>query len=221
MTVGKMNVICWTLFVVGCVLCAPCLLAAIAMHSPLLIVAFAVAWWAPFVYAMYLAMAVMRNGDRRLLRRGIQGTAAVLSAKATNTVIQEGEFAWEAPRVYKYELLVSIPDREPYKTTCRICASSIRQGQTVRVAVSKHNRKRVTIDVGQGQHGGSAARPAPVVAPVPAAHHSGYAGSGVGLIIPSTESGRLTVLAQLGQLHERGVITDAEFAEQKARILNN
>jgi len=31
----------------------------------------------------------MRNGDRRRLRRGIAGTAEVLSAKATNTVIAE------------------------------------------------------------------------------------------------------------------------------------
>jgi hypothetical protein len=157
MTVGKMSAICWTIFVVMSVLFGPLLLVAIGLHagtgSVLFAVGVVVVWWAPFGYAMYLAMAVTRNGDRRLLTRGIQGTAAVLSAKATNEVIQEGEFAWEAPRVYKYELLVNIPGKEPYKTTCRMCASGIRKGQTVTIAASKHNRKRVTIDVGQGRQG--------------------------------------------------------------------
>jgi hypothetical protein len=49
---------------------------------------------------------------------------------------------------------------------------------------------------------------------------SGFAGSGVGLTVPSTESERLSTLEQLGRLHQQGVLTDAEFAEQKARILS-
>jgi hypothetical protein len=219
MTVGQINAICWTIFVAGCVLCAPALLAAISLHLVLLAVAFAILWWAPFGYGMYITMAVVRNGDRRLLKRGIQGTAAVLSAKATNEVIQAGEFAWDAPRVYKYQLLVNVPGKRPYKTSCRICASGISEGQTVTVAVAPHNHKRVTIDVGQGQQGGQR-RPVAVASPVATHRHSGYAGSGVGLIMPKTESERLTTLAQLGHLHQQGIVTDAEFAEQKARILN-
>ena len=104
---------------------------------------------------MYLALAVMRNGDRRTLRRGIRGTAEVLTAKETNTVIQEGEFAWQAPRVWKYRLRVTLPGRPPYETICTICASGIRPGSVVDVAAARLNRKRVTIDVGQG---GTAAR---------------------------------------------------------------
>jgi hypothetical protein len=225
-TVGQINAICWTIFIVGCVLFAPALLAAISLHSAFLVVAFAVAWWAPFAYGMYLTLAVVRNGDRRLLKRGIEGTATVLSAKATNEVIQEGEFAWEAPRVYKYRLLVSVPGKNPFETSCRVCASGIKEGQTVTVAVAPHNHKRVMIDVGQGQKGGQgqpqgARRPA-LVAPAGPTHHvSGYAGSGVGLTVPSTESERLSTLAQLAQLHKQGILTDAEFAEQKARILND
>ena len=80
----------------------------------------------------------------------------MLTAKATNTVIQEGEFAWEAPRVYKYRLRVTIPGRSPYETSCSICASDIRPGEVVDVAVGRHNRKRVTIDVGQGNTRGQA-----------------------------------------------------------------
>ena len=35
----------------------------------------------------------------------------------------------------------------------------------------------------------------------------------------SHESQRLAALARLGQLHSQGVLTDAEFAAEKARIL--
>jgi hypothetical protein len=209
--------ICWTIFGVMCALFGPALL--LTMHSPLLIVPVIVVWWGPFVYGMYIAMAVYRNGDRRLLKRGTPGTAVVLSAKATNEVIQAGEFDWEAPRVYKYWLLVNVPGREPYKTTVRICASGIRQGQTVHVAVAPHNHKRVTIDVGQGQKGG-ARRPAPVAAPAPIHHVSGYAASGVDHMPTANEGERLSELTQLGRLHAQGVLTDVEFATQKARILN-
>jgi hypothetical protein len=163
MTVSKVSATCWTIFIVMCVGFMPlCLLAAnlhalpVAGRIVLMVLVVGGLWWGPFCYAMYLAMAVMRNGDRRLLKRGIAGTAEVLSAKATNTVIQEGEFAWEAPRVYKYRLRVSVPGKQQYETTCSICAAGIREGQTVNVAVSKHNSKRVTIDVGQSRAKGSA-----------------------------------------------------------------
>jgi hypothetical protein len=162
-TVGKISGLCWTVFVVMSVGFLPLAIGIMDIHAipttprlALMIVVVLIAWWGPFVYAMYLAMAVMRNGDRRLLKRGVQGTAEVLTAKATNTVIQEGEFAWEAPRVYKYRLRVTIPGRSPYETSCSICASGIRPGAVVDVAVSRHNRQRVTIDVGQGDTRGTA-----------------------------------------------------------------
>jgi hypothetical protein len=155
-TVGKISGLCWTVFVVMSVGFLPLAIGIMDIHAipstprvVLMLVVVLIAWWGPFAYAMYLAMAVMRNGDRRLLKRGIHGTAEVLAAKATNTVIQEGEFAWEAPRVYKYRLRVTIPGRSPYETSCSICASGIRPGAVVDVAVSPHNRQRVTIDVGQ------------------------------------------------------------------------
>jgi hypothetical protein len=158
MTVSRISTACWIFFGVMCLAFLPLgvgILAILhALPGTLRFVLTAVVvialWWGPFVYAMYLSLAVIRNGDRRLLKRGIAGTAEVLSAKATNTVIQEGEFAWQAPRVYKYGLRVSIPGRRPYDTSCSICVAGIRTGSTVNVAVSRHNRKRVTIDVGQG-----------------------------------------------------------------------
>lgn len=168
MTVARMSAVCWTVFVVMSVAFLPLGIGIMQIHAiPVtarIVLAVVVAgglWWGPFGYAMYLAMAVMRNGDRRLLRRGIAGTAQVLDAKATGTVIQQGEFAWEAPRVYKYRLRVTVGRRAPYETSCSICAAGIRAGSLVDVAVSPHNRKRVTIDVGQASSPGRVA-PAPV-----------------------------------------------------------
>jgi hypothetical protein len=162
-TVGKLSGLCWTVFAVMCVGFLPLGIGIMHMDAiptttrlVLMIVVVLLAWWGPFGYAMYLAMAVMRNGDRRLLKRGMHGIAEVLTAKATNKVIQEGEFAWEAPRVYKYRLRVTVPGRSPYETSCFICASGVRPGSVVAVAVSRHNRKRVTIDVGQGGTRGQA-----------------------------------------------------------------
>jgi len=183
----------------------------------------AIVWWGPFAYAMYLSLAVIRNGDRRLLERGIPGTAEVLSAKRTNMVIQQGEFAWQAPRVYKYRLRVSIPGKAPYETYCSICASGISEGSVVNVAVSRHNRHRVTIDVGQGSKG-DARQPSPVggngavTAGIPARAAvliNSHAWQGQ----QADDARRIGLLTQLGQLHRQGVLTDAEFAEQKAQLL--
>jgi len=174
MTVGKISGLCWTVFGVMCLGFLP--LAAGIMHInaipagprvALMLVLVIAVWWGPFGYAMYLALAVMRNGDRRTLRRGIRGTAEVLTAKATNTVIQEGEFAWQAPRVYKYGLRVTLPGEIPYETSCSICASGIRPGSVVDVAVGRHNRKRVTIDVGQGGTRGQARASGSPLTPMP------------------------------------------------------
>jgi hypothetical protein len=54
----------------------------------------------------------------------------------------------------------------------------------------------------QGQQSAYAAAPPP--APAPA---------------PGTSSDDIARLEQLGKLHEQGVLTDEEFAQQKARIL--
>ena len=150
----------------------------------------------------------------------------MLSVKRTNT-IQEGEFAWEAPRVYKYRLRVSIPGKAPYETDCAICASGIRQGQQVNVAVSPHNRHRVTIDVGQGSKD-TDRRARPVAGDGAAAQ--GFPASTASFTAtmepagqgqPGSEADRLNMLTQLGRLHSQGVLTDAEFAAQKAQILGD
>jgi hypothetical protein len=219
MTVGKISVTCWTIFVVMSVAFLPVGAAIYAIGLPhaagivLAIVVVAALWWGPFAYAMYLALVVVRNGDPRLLKRGVRGTAEVLSRKATNEVIQSGEFAWEAPRVYKYRLRVSIPGEAPYETDCRICAPGYSEGSTVQVAVAPHNHKRVTIDPGQSGHaiqGSRGGRRATATATYAAADDGASA---------SPAAAHFGELEKLGQLHRQGILTDEEFAAEKARLL--
>jgi hypothetical protein len=54
-------------------------------------------WWGPFVYGMYLAQVAMGNGDRRLLKRGIRGTALVMLHR--DGVLTDAEFAAEKARI--------------------------------------------------------------------------------------------------------------------------
>jgi hypothetical protein len=237
MTVGKISAACWALFVVMCLGFLPLALGISeisalpgGVRAGLIIVVVGGLWWGPFAYAMYIGQSVIRNGDQRLLKRGIAGTAEVLSAKSTHEVIQSGEFAWEAPRVRKYSLRVTIPGRPPYETDCRICAGGFRQGATVKVAVSPHNRKRVTIDVSQGSQGGVSASgvPVPDISGMARETFSGgsfhagspvAAGPGFHPGASSPEAQRLSELAQLSRLHQDGTLTNDEFAAQKARIL--
>jgi len=240
-TVGKLSVACWVFFAIMSVAFLPLGSGVVlALHAlpaaARLVVAFLVVgalWWGPFAYAMYLAMAVMRNGDRRLLKRGIHGTAVVLSAKRTRTVIQEGEFAWEAPRVWKYRLRVTIPGRAPYETDCSICVPNLSEGTVVNVAASPHNHRRVTIDVGQDRKDGPRVpRPVPGQAPATAPATSLATALGVpagaaafgtswhpAASLTADDAQRIGLLTQLGQLHRQGILTDSEFAAQKAQLL--
>jgi hypothetical protein len=97
----------------------------------------------------------------------------------------------------------------------------------VNVAVSPHNRKRVMIDVGQGSKGSkgtvgqmsidrAATARTFMTSTVDTIRDTGPASDRQ----PSSPDGqRIDNLAKLGQLHSQGVLTDAEFATEKARIL--
>src|SRR5690242_14371118 len=41
--------------------------------------------------------------------------------------------------------ITALPGRAPYETTCSLCARGLAAGQTVEVAVARHNPRRVTI----------------------------------------------------------------------------
>jgi hypothetical protein len=53
-------------------------------------------WRGPFAYAMYLGMTVTLNDDRRLLRRGVRGTAVVLEGLSADGY--EAAESWAGPR---------------------------------------------------------------------------------------------------------------------------
>ena len=221
MNAWRISIWCWVIFVVGMIGMLP----AMAAGAPGL-VAEQVVTWAAFAYAMYISMVVVRGGDRRLVKRGLPGTAKVLSAHQTNTVVQEGEFAWEAPYVWKYGLEVTVPGWPPYKTMLYICAS-LSEGETVPVRVARFNRKRVTIDpVAYNQQYGERVRQSPSA--------SSRGSDDLGEVLARTQvltaqlsSAKATAaepdvadeLTKLARLRDQGILTDAEFATQKAKLL--
>jgi Short C-terminal domain len=216
MSIGRMYVTAWVLFVV---LFIGAFVLGGSLGSPPIFVVGEVGAVLSFVYAMYLSLRVVRSGDPRLLKRGIRGTATVLKAKRTNTVMQEGEFEWQAPFVWKYHLRVTIPGREPYETTCSICAAGIVEGQQVDIAAAPHNHKRVTIDVGQGK-GKSAAE----VAGAAGLDRSSLSSLRVEAGATGADTGDesddpIQRLERLADLHDRGVISDEELAEKKRKLL--
>jgi hypothetical protein len=262
MTIGKMTTACWVVFGIMCLGFLPLILADYAIpglppavHLLLAILTVGILWWGPFGYGMYLAQAGIGKGDRRLLKRGIHGTALVLKADMTGMMIGGApEMGLSGRFAYRYHLRVTLPEGRPYETYCMICASNIQEGQTVNVAASPHNRKRVTIDVGQGKSKGKGKpdrvpQPGirhPVIGDDRAVPQSGirhpviedsilssqrhlkdtgpkskqntYRGS-THDTSRSDNASRIRLLAELGKLHRDGVLTDAEFAAEKARLL--
>lgn len=222
MSAWRMSIWCWVIFVVGMVGLAPAMIGGVPV-----VIAEQVITWSAFAYAMYVSMVVVRGGDKRLVKRGLPGTAKVLSAKRTNTTVQEGEFAWEAPYVWKYGLEVTAADRAPYETVLFICAH-LSEGETVPVRISKHNHKRVTIDrdaydkqyhktsrLGKFDLAtGSSGSPRVFVSGSEQATVS-FGGSAPHV----AELDIADELAKLDALREKGILTDAEFAAQKAKLL--
>ena len=220
MNAWQMQIWCWIIFIAGMVLMLPAMLFGVAG----LVIEQAVTWLA-FIYGMYLSMAVIRNGDKRLAKNGVPGTALVLSAQQTNTIVQEGEFGWEAPYVWKYGLEVTVPGWQPYKTMLYICAQ-LTAGETIPVRVARFNRKRVTID--------REAYNAQYNARMASAEDGSGERADYGAVAASAE--RLAALlrsaspattgpdvadelTKLASLRDKGILTDAEFAAQKAKLL--
>jgi hypothetical protein len=138
---GRTSLLCFLLFFVA-------LFAAIPLIavSPAAALAAAVVSALSFVYTMYLWVWGMRKGDPRLVRRGVSGTAEVVTSKETSWSMASGEYyGIGAPSVWKYKLEVTVPGRGPYRTILYICAR-LHEGATVPVRVSRWNHHRVTVD---------------------------------------------------------------------------
>jgi hypothetical protein len=214
MNAWQMSIWCWIIFVAGMILMMP----ALIFGAPGIIVEQGLTWIA-FGYGMYLSMVVIRGGDKRLARNGIPGTALVLSADQTNTIVQAGEFDWEAPYVWKYGLEVTVPGWPTYKTMLYICAS-FSAGETIPVRVARFNHKRVTIDreaynrdyngraTERGDDFGTLQANAERLAAM-------FRRSSAAPTAPDVAD----ELTKLAALRDRGILTDAEFADQKAKLL--
>jgi hypothetical protein len=207
-----------------------------------------------FLYAMYVFYFDVTRGDKHLQRTGIKGTAVVLSAKQTRTQAQTGQLDFNAPYIWKYELQVSIPGKEPYKAGCGVALANLREGSTVEVAVSRYNKRSVAIvrspqttradrradrnsavvfTYGQTAPGGqpmqSDDRLAQLLAmsdgarriPAPGQPVPGPSAPGESASQSGGEQARLDALTKLADLHRQGVLSDAEFAAEKSRILGS
>ncbi len=210
-----MSLIAFVVFLVG--------IAGLAVVAPgggpAVLVPYVVVWLASFAYAMYLWIAVIRYGDRRLVKRGTQGTAKVLAAKETSWAMSSGEYEGiGAPSVWKYGLQVNVSGKDPYETTLYICAH-LRSGDTVPVYVSPHNSKRVTVDLTAL----GSARDEELRA-VGTQHAAGARRVTAGGTVIRERPAVPTVdvadeLAKLADLRDRGVLSETEFESQKGKLL--
>jgi hypothetical protein len=176
-----------------------------------------------FLYAMYVFYFVITKGDKHLLKNGVKGTAVVLEAKQTRTVAQTGQFAWEAPYIWNYTLRVTIPDKQPYDATCNIAYANISEGSTVNVVASRLNRRSVAIDVDAGSASHGHADPDEVARMIKvnqAAWRREHASDQPAVASGATEHDVAGELTKLADLRDRGVLTEAEFEVQKAKVLS-
>jgi Short C-terminal domain len=209
--VGRMSVVSFGVFLI-CTIG----LSVVARHqSGGVLGAHLALWILSFAYAMYLWIAVIRYGDRRLLKRGVKGTAEVLSSKETSWQMAAGEYyGIGAPNVWKYGLNVSLPGREPYATTLYICAR-LREGETVPIVAGRLNTKRVTVDL--AAH--AAAREATDAVPGSTKIRRRPAVTLIRQLAAAAAPDLADELTKLADLRDRGALTDAEFEAQKAKLL--
>jgi len=139
----------------------------------------------------------LREVDAELIASGKAGTALVKSAKATKIAFGNEAFS---DAVLAFELEVRLPSRNPYVVALQQRVPHIYQGAvaipgcTVSVRVDPADPQRVAIDFSQP--------------PVPAAGGQ-----------PAPAKDPLSDIERLANLHEQGVISDDEFAEQKKKLL--
>lgn len=161
---------------------------------------------------------------QQLQAGGIDGTAAVVSVTDTGGSLNDHPIA-------RLELDVTLPGRQPYRTTIeqaipRLQAGQIVPGAVVAVKADPQNPQAVALA------GGPAAAPAPA-APAPAAAPGAPTGFGDLQAAAAAQAAGAQVAAanaqiaqdpaarieKLADLKDKGLLTEEEFAAQKARIL--
>lgn len=114
---------------------------------------------------------------------------------------------------------MSLPDREPYETDTSICAAGISEGDTVDVYAAPHNKKRVTIDVGQGSATKGADTRARAAARTSTANLDAtmlrMSGASSASPDPADE------IAKLAEVRDKGDLSAEEFEAQKRKVLGD
>lgn len=145
------------------------------------------------------ALARGQVAKDRIQRDGVRGTASILGAEQT------GVYVNEQPQM-RLKLRVEAPGISPFETEKRmvvpfIALGQLGSGRPQTVYVDREDHDKLVIDW-------SAAPVANGATPAPAPP-------------PKEEETTLDRLQELMELKNRQLISDDEFAAQKARILNN
>jgi hypothetical protein len=230
---GRMSVIAWVLFIAGLIGINAFASGGGGAGPVIGCVAVTVL---SFVYAMYLGLVAMRKGDPLLRKRGVEGTAEIVSAKATKWAMASGEYyGIGAPLVWKYGLDVTVKGRQRYRTNLYICAHLGSSG-TIPVRVSRLNRKRVTVDgpalaaSGGGERAQRRAiagedrsdRAEALLAAVTSARSAHAQGDPPRVVVATAgEPDVADELTKLADLRDRGVLSPNEFETQKAKLLGS
>jgi hypothetical protein len=142
------------------------------------------------------ALMEQTGEQQRLLMSGIPGRARIDAAVDTGVTLNEQPVA-------ELTLTVEVPGMSPYQVVSRqpiprLMAASFAPGQTVPVKVDPANPTSLTVDLAGFA---TAAGATPGATP----------------IVPSQSPAER--LERLAGLRDRGILTESEFAAQKARIL--
>lgn len=156
-----------------------------------------------------LADITGNQGDRgRILAEGIGGTATIVGMGTPARGAQWFNL--------DLDLEVSVPGRQAYRVTNSFmvpASASLGQGVTLPVKVDPNDPAKIAIDWDSAPTGPAAGEVRPV---------AGSGGFAPAPAPPAAAGGdHLAELERLAKLRDSGALTDAEFEQQKAKILGS
>lgn len=163
--------------------------------------------------------------SQQLQASGVDGTATVVSVADTGGSLNDHPIA-------RLELDVTLPGQAPYRTTIeqaipRLQAGQIVPGAVVAVKADPQNPQAVALAAtagGPAAAAGAPSAPADTSAPASfAALQASAAAQAAAAQVAAANAGAAqdpaTRLERLAELKDKGLLSESEFAAQKARIL--
>jgi hypothetical protein len=158
------------------------------------------------------------SGERaQILANGISGQGVIVAHGTPERGAQRFNL--------DIDMEIHVSGRQPYRVNNMYlvpAGATLGQGVTLPVKVDPNDPSKIAIDWEVAQQapqrgavrpvGGSGFSPAPAPAPVPAPAPTAA---------PSGESDQIAQLERLAQLRDAGALSDAEFEQQKAKILGS